>query len=163
MISEAPQPPCPEQALEDWIEQQLAGVDKQIRQLMEVEAQQIISSYWAYKKTANSKKPHSQKSKLNPRLKVSKDQQHYAVEWQVYTPAPHRANSSYAINLTKSRSQQSYTEREIKKWAKPWELNHVLQVEESLTKIRQQYALLLQIRKNLNTLLKTRKEFLVLS
>ena len=156
-------PPSQKLELEDWIEQQLKQVDAQISQLMEEEAQKVISDFWKYKEKANNHKTHSQRSKLNPRLRASKDRRHYAIEWQVYNNNFRNmtsGNTSFPTNLKKGKNEEcTYTFREFKKYAHSWEIEHVLLVEEWLSNIRQQYALLLEIRKTFVKLQKKRQKY----
>lgn len=128
----------------EWLEKTLEELESKVEGLR-VEAKRVIDEYWAFHLTQNEKMALKERSVLGTRVKVTDG--NMAIEWYRNQYVPKKGGGWQPLSKYIRRGKGNrYATRTLAAWAKDWELSLVLETEDRLAEIREQYACLSKTR-----------------
>lgn len=132
------------QDTQQWIEQMLEEIEGKVEELRK-EAKKIIDEYWTFHLRENEKKSLKNKSILGTRVKVIEG--NMAIEWYANRYVLKKDGGWQALSKYLRRGKGNrYSSRTLKQHAKAWEIEFVLEIEDQLGDIREQYSCLSKTR-----------------
>ncbi len=122
-------------------------LDNRVEKLSEI-AQDAANNYWTYHILCNK----GQKNKSNLGCRLSRRGTQFAISWftNSYLVKPNQEIKTFSTHLRKGRTSFRYPENVLRKAARAWEIDQVLEAENIFAAVREELNVLGKIRRSLS-------------